>query len=424
MGTTRYTATGRKLTQSRPGETRQYLGGIEYLNGILEAFPHGHGRVVNLNGTSQSSFRYEYNLTDHLGNVRIVFSDLDNDGRIEQTNSTTTNEVLQENHYYPFGMNFGGSWAGVAGGNRYRYNGKEFNEDLGLYDYGARWYDPAIARWTSVDPLAEKMVSWSSYNYVFGNPISLVDPDGRKPKKRRARNEKREQRRKERANRKFRQKIEQPLNAFWTRIVASSELITVEDAESQLRPEANRLAKKYRKKRWMWGGSKLPTSGKKGRTKATGQKGKVIPTILLVEAATIASFTDGKNALSGLPNLQFDETVVFSTPEGLSQIQINTGQFTVSFDGDNHPDNLTVSLTDGTTLMSGNFGATDGEGSYNGTQRYLGRFSGQDTGGAINLKVSRPPDIPVQDSRYVLSVNFAYLNIRRSTSISDGVKNN
>jgi len=68
-----------------------------------------------------------------------------------------------------------------VGGVLYRYNGKEFNEDLGLYDYGARWYDPAIARWTSVDPLAGKFSGWSPYNYVKGNPIRLVDPDGMAP---------------------------------------------------------------------------------------------------------------------------------------------------------------------------------------------------------------------------------------------------
>jgi RHS repeat-associated protein len=64
---------------------------------------------------------------------------------------------------------------------RYLYNGKELVEGIGLYDYGARWYDPVVGRWTSVDPLAGKMPGWSPYNYVMGNPIRLVDPDGRMP---------------------------------------------------------------------------------------------------------------------------------------------------------------------------------------------------------------------------------------------------
>ena len=65
-----------------------------------------------------------------------------------------------------------------AGDQCYLYNGKEFSEELGLYDYGARWYDPAVARWTSIDPLADQFSPWSPYNYVYNNPLIHTDPTG------------------------------------------------------------------------------------------------------------------------------------------------------------------------------------------------------------------------------------------------------
>ena len=50
-----------------------------------------------------------------------------------------------------------------------------------MYDYGARFYDPSISLWTSVDPLTAKMPQWSGYAYTFNNPVVYKDPDGEFP---------------------------------------------------------------------------------------------------------------------------------------------------------------------------------------------------------------------------------------------------
>jgi len=106
-----------------------------------------------------------------LGNVRLVF-----------TESNGLASIVQENHYYPFGMQQNGNWAkSQTVKNDYLYNGKEMNTEIGLNwsDYGARFYDSAVGRWNSVDPLAETYPSHSPYNYVLNNPLIHVDPDGR-----------------------------------------------------------------------------------------------------------------------------------------------------------------------------------------------------------------------------------------------------
>jgi RHS repeat-associated protein len=65
--------------------------------------------------------------------------------------------------------------------NKYLYNGKELQSDfeLGWYDYGARFYDPQIGRYHTIDPHGENYYDWTSFNYVANNPMNLVDPDGR-----------------------------------------------------------------------------------------------------------------------------------------------------------------------------------------------------------------------------------------------------
>ncbi|OUR97633.1 hypothetical protein A9Q86_15585 [Flavobacteriales bacterium 33_180_T64] len=65
--------------------------------------------------------------------------------------------------------------------NRYKFNGKELDTETGLYYYGARYYNPSTSVWLSVDPMADAMPSWNSYNYTMQNPINLIDPDGMMP---------------------------------------------------------------------------------------------------------------------------------------------------------------------------------------------------------------------------------------------------
>ena len=68
----------------------------------------------------------------------------------------------------------------VARNNQYLYNGKELNDDfgLGLYDYGARWYDASLGRFFAVDPAVHTYVGISACAYVANNPLIYIDPTG------------------------------------------------------------------------------------------------------------------------------------------------------------------------------------------------------------------------------------------------------
>ena len=102
-----------------------------------------------------------------------MFSDNNNDNTVQES------EIIQQSHFYPFGMEMEGDWS-TSTPNKYLYNGKEINKefDLDWYDYGARFYDPSVGRFMSVDPLADQRSWVSPYNYVQNNPLNRVDPTG------------------------------------------------------------------------------------------------------------------------------------------------------------------------------------------------------------------------------------------------------
>ena len=111
-------------------------------------------------------------------------------------------KIIEEHHYYPFGLKhtkynsgskkYEGDEVQIGkmalkpvepGGdvmNKYMYNGKELQDELGLgwYDYQARNYDPAIGRWMNIDPLTETSRRFSPYTYCLNNPVFFIDPDG------------------------------------------------------------------------------------------------------------------------------------------------------------------------------------------------------------------------------------------------------
>ena len=151
--------------------TTDYAGNYIYENNALEFFSYPEGYV----NVENNGYRYVYQYKDHLGNVRLSYTD--------NPSNPGTPTIIEENNYYPFGLEqkgYNGQINGVEN-NHFNYNGKELEKDLdlGWMDYGARRYMRDLGRWGSLDPLAEKYTNLSPFTYVANNPINAIDPDGR-----------------------------------------------------------------------------------------------------------------------------------------------------------------------------------------------------------------------------------------------------
>ena len=170
-----YTSAGEKLKQRlSTGTTLLYFGNYVYTldgsaNGIaVKYILTQEGRATY----SAGAYTYEYFIKDHLGNVRVSFKD-----------SSNVAVIIQKTDYYPFGMMHKPQSLNRSD-NRYLYNGKELQDEslagvnLDWYDFNLRYYDPQIARFTTMDPLAEERLWISPYNFVQNNPINRIDPSG------------------------------------------------------------------------------------------------------------------------------------------------------------------------------------------------------------------------------------------------------
>ena len=146
-------------------------------------------KVITFATQARGSKQYE--LTDHLGNIRTVVPDI----KEPQTEPTQTTNYLTDNdnfrlptltlnNYYPYGMLQAGR-SKNAGGYRFGFNGKENDTKINSLgrniDFGARGFDTYSITWRGVDPLASKFPGSTPFGFGAANPILYTDPDGRGP---------------------------------------------------------------------------------------------------------------------------------------------------------------------------------------------------------------------------------------------------
>ncbi|MBX2942692.1 MAG: RHS repeat-associated core domain-containing protein [Cyclobacteriaceae bacterium] len=140
-----------------------------YVNGSVR-----EARIKNVTHNGMiAAQEIEFYLYDHLGNTRVVYEPTYAGGALELA-------INYAADYFPYGKVLR-EYVNTSTGDPEKFltTQHERDKETGLDYRGARFYDSDIARFLSLDPLAKEFPAWSAYNYVMGNPISLIDPDGK-----------------------------------------------------------------------------------------------------------------------------------------------------------------------------------------------------------------------------------------------------
>lgn len=186
-----YDALGTKLQKTvkqanlSTGSSTYYAGNMVYeqSNGqapiTLQFIGHSQGYAEP---DGQGGYKYVYQFKDHIGNIRVSYSDLNGNGTIE-----SGTEIIQSKNYYPFGLdhNYGtNSPMSVINGrnHKFKYNGQEHDESFGLNvtEMTFRQFDMATGRFNGIDKLAAATYSMTPYHFSGNNPVAYSDPTGLK----------------------------------------------------------------------------------------------------------------------------------------------------------------------------------------------------------------------------------------------------